>query len=468
MSTHDDSKIEEGDPLSPPLSPSPSPSPLSREALETLAVETQRKLDEALSQLSFMAEREEKRQRDRRRASMGIVSTPLPTVSHLTDPALRPPQVPTPTRVRFQGAEEMETTRRPPLRSGVIPRAVSDEEKRYQARREKNLSKLPDPGKFSGDKDGDRERVDHWVRVATRYVEGLYFGMVGMEVEKDKMDFILGNLQGTAATWMEQTYQEAEGHTWDQLSEPFVEWVKGGVNLREEWKLQMKKLTFGKGKCTDLIKFDAEFEQLRIRLYPTSSVNIDMNRRSAQDYLDAIERGSRELRGELLNFLDSTSLKGQDPTLSQAREAAQKATMKMRLLSTFNSDRFSQSSGSYSSSSSFRGNRFGVGSGKLNLLQAAAREEPTDADTADREEGEVEQHSLSNVRAQDVPKDTNSSSRRKKALHKERRGVELDAEEKTTSAKQIAAGIVTFPIICGGCADVLQKNFLNASPLRRS
>ena len=72
------------------------------------------------------------------------------------------------------------------------------------------------------------------------------------------MAFILASLEGPAATWMSQTYQEAdeERDTWDKLAPMFVQWVKGGVNLREEWELQMKKLAFGKGKCTDLIRFE--------------------------------------------------------------------------------------------------------------------------------------------------------------------------------------------------------------------
>jgi hypothetical protein len=192
----------------------------------------------------------------------------------------------------------------------------------------------------------------------------------------------------------------------------------------------MKNLAFGKGKCTDLIKFDAEFEQLRIKLYRTSSMNVELNRRIAQDYLDAIERGNKNLRAEMYHFFGSTALKGQDPTLDQVKEAAQQASMKLRLLSSFNSDRPSQSSGS-SYSSSFRNNRFISGGGKLNSMEGEGKEVPTESnDTWERLEGEVEQQSLSNVRAQNGGRNNDSSSR-KAALHKERRGIKLEGAEET-------------------------------------
>ena len=450
MSSNDDESKEVDDRSLSPLRhslpsslPPPSSPPSSREELEAIAIEAHRQLEAANRHIDLLEAREAQRKRDMRRQSMGIPSTLLPTVSHLTDPAIRSPQR-TAVRAHFQQGDISDLPRTPhtPQRSTVVSAGLSDEEKQYNTRRQKVLGKLPLPSKFSNEKVGDSEKIDHWVRAMTRYVDGQFFDMFGPQVEADKMAFILASLEGPAATWMSQTYQEAdeERDTWDKLAPMFVQWVKGGVNLREEWELQMKKLAFGKGKCTDLIRFEAEFEQLRIRLYPTSSTNIHMNQRSAGDYLDAIERGNRALRAEMISYLHIANLSGEAPTLSQVRGAAQQAVAKMRLLSTFNSDRFSRSSSSSSSSSApsqFGRNRLGFGSGRVNSLESSTGDLPAESElTWERQEGEEEQGALSNVQIQNAQRSDNRPAN-SDAKRTKRRGVPLDTATRT---KLTAAG----------------------------
>jgi hypothetical protein len=158
-----------------------------------VAVETQRKLDEALRQLALTKDRDEKRKRDVCRTFYGhyLHTSPYCLSSHGPARPFLPPSADTHacalSGCRIGGGYS------PSSSFWGYTEALSDDEKRYQERREKNLTKLP-AWRLHGNQVGDLESIDHWVRVATRYVEGLYHGMVGMEVERDKMDFILGIL----------------------------------------------------------------------------------------------------------------------------------------------------------------------------------------------------------------------------------------------------------------------------------
>jgi hypothetical protein len=76
----------------------------------------------------------------------------------------------------------------------------------------------------------------------------------------------------------------------------------------------MDSLAFGKGKCRDLLSFNQEFETLRIRLYPSSSTDGEMSRRSGRDYGAAIKRGNHLLYLEILRIFAAT------PGLDQFRQ----------------------------------------------------------------------------------------------------------------------------------------------------
>src|SRR5271167_4601475 len=122
--------------------PPPSSPPSSREELEAIAIEAHRQLEAANRHIDLLEAREAQRKRDMRRQSMGIPSTLLPTVSHLTDPAIRSPQ-PTAVRAHFQQGDVSDLPRTPhtPQRSTVVSAELSDEEKQYNTRRQKVLGK---------------------------------------------------------------------------------------------------------------------------------------------------------------------------------------------------------------------------------------------------------------------------------------------------------------------------------------
>ncbi len=83
----------------------------------------------------------------------------------------------------------------------------------------------------------------------------------------------------------------------------------------------MNKLVYGRGKCRDLLSLEKEFEQLRIKLHPTSSSNLAMNREVGQMYGQAIERGDPLLAAEMQRIL---AVHKDDPTLRQWKSAAVK------------------------------------------------------------------------------------------------------------------------------------------------
>jgi hypothetical protein len=84
----------------------------------------------------------------------------------------------------------------------------------------------------------------------------------------------------------------------------------------------MEALAYGRGKCKDLLQFDHEFETLRIKLYPSSSANPDMNQRSADDYGAAIRRGDPRLYIECIRLLGRDF---ENATLSDWKQVAQQA-----------------------------------------------------------------------------------------------------------------------------------------------
>ena len=62
--------------------------------------------------------------------------------------------------------------------------------------------------------------------------------------------------------------------TWEEMRQGFIDHIRGGREARALWKQKMQSLTLGKGKCKDLLALDSEFERLRLKLYPTSSLDV--------------------------------------------------------------------------------------------------------------------------------------------------------------------------------------------------
>lgn len=110
--------------------------------------------------------------------------------------------------------------------------------------------------------------------------------------------------------------------SWEELQPAFLEYIHGGRDRRALWKEKMEALAYGRGKCKDLLQFDHEFETLRIKLYPSSSANPDMNQRSADDYGAAIRRGDPRLYIECIRLLGRDF---ENATLSDWKKVAQQA-----------------------------------------------------------------------------------------------------------------------------------------------
>jgi hypothetical protein len=87
---------------------------------------------------------------------------------------------------------------------------------------------------------------------------------------------------------------------------------------------------YGRGKCRDLLSLEREFEQLRVKLYPSSSTAPEMNEVVGRWYGDAIRRGDPRLYAEMLRVLAGND----QPTLSQWKTAAVKAVHIQEITST--------------------------------------------------------------------------------------------------------------------------------------
>jgi len=184
----------------------------------------------------------------------------------------------------------------------------------------KALMKIPCPGRFSGKDDKDKDNCDNWCKQMTNYLNGLFRGITDAHAER--MQVVLGLLDQPASDWMNGVYREEDDMSWEQLQPAFLEYIQGGRDRRALWKEKMEALAYGRGKCKDLLQFDHEFETLRIKLYPSSSANADMNQRSADDYGAAIRRGDTRL------YIECIRLLGRDfehATLSDWKKVAQQA-----------------------------------------------------------------------------------------------------------------------------------------------
>jgi hypothetical protein len=184
----------------------------------------------------------------------------------------------------------------------------------------KALTKIPSPGRFSGKDEKDKDNCENWCKQMTNYLNGLFRGITDAHAER--MQIVIGLLDQPASDWMNGVYREEANMSWEELQPAFLEYIQGGRDRRVLWKEKMEALAYGRGKCRDLLQFDHEFETLRIKLYPSSSANPDMNQRSADDYGAAIRRGDTRLYIECIRLLGRDF---ENATLSDWKKVAQQA-----------------------------------------------------------------------------------------------------------------------------------------------
>jgi hypothetical protein len=269
-----------------------------------------------------LLKRQAARDRDLHRASIGIpsvITSPMPVVSELTDPALPIPRsAPRGTRTRRSLGRDLGAADTDDDDNADI--AYDTEAALTSAERDvirKALRKMPTPQRFSGATDKEREEVVNWCQAMTNFLNA-QFGDI--PAKAPRMQIVLSLLDSPAAEWMRNIYSEADGMSWDELREPFIAFVRGGRDQRGIWKEQLSALSYGKGKCQDIITFNKEFDTLRLKLYPKSTFDEAMSVRSGEDYGDALRRGDAYLYADVLRILALSTTT--EPKLKDWKDAA--------------------------------------------------------------------------------------------------------------------------------------------------
>jgi hypothetical protein len=341
------------------------------------------------------------RRRERRRQSMGRPS--VSNTSAWTDPVFSPraPVISRPSvEQRFDvlleeedddeeeetddGVDEKSESRIHPsssspgsLRASTVP--IRSVEERTIIR--KAMSNMPKPEKFTGTTEAEKDGVEQWVLILNHFLDGQF---QGVDAPKERMIMVLQFLKGPALEWMQSVYAGQSDRTWEELQVLFIQHIRGSRDARDAAREKMKQLAYGKGRAQDLLSYDAAFEELRVKLYPSSTTNREMNERSAEDYQEGIRRGSVEVFIEMKRCLATRRQPGTLPTLAECKSAAADAVTIVRALRDVN-----RSSSNYSHSwrpSQSTSSR--PTTANVQNVQAHVREVEGEEETWERQEGE--------------------------------------------------------------------------------
>jgi hypothetical protein len=211
--------------------------------------------------------------------------------------------------------EEEEEEFKVPITKQWKARRVNEEKE--AAKLAKVMSKRKPPSEFFGKEESEKEGVEQWVIDANDYLDS-QFGQLAHQYPKERMKLIRGYIKGPAADWITAALQTDPSQTWETLQGPFTEFIRGGRESRSLWLEKMKNLVYGKGKCKDLLGLEQAFEQLRVKLYPTSATDPSMNEVVGREYAEAIRRGDITLYKEMLRILGGK----ERITLSEWKSAA--------------------------------------------------------------------------------------------------------------------------------------------------
>jgi hypothetical protein len=243
--------------------------------------------------------------------------------------------------------EEEEEEFKVPITKQRKARKVNEEKE--AAKLAKVMSKRKPPSEFFGKEESEKEGVEQWVIDANDYLDS-QFGQLAHQYPKERMKLIRGYIKGPAADWITAALQTDPTQTWETLQGPFIEFIRGGRESRSLWLEKMKNLVYGRGKCKDLLSLEQAFEQLRVKLYPTSSTDPAMNEVVGREYAEAIRRGDIGLYKEMLRILGGK----ERITLSEWKSAAVSA-VKIVALTSNNNTRQSGSQGQFQK---WGGNRY--------------------------------------------------------------------------------------------------------------
>ena len=198
--------------------------------------------------------------------------------------------------------EERKVESQPSSTVGRGQRRRTAEDDREAAKLAKIMAKRPPPAVFTGEKESEKDAVEQWVIDANGYLDS-QFGQLDEPHPKERMQLIRSYIKGAAAHWVTSALSINANLTWEQLQEPFVEFIRGGRASRQLWLEKMKMLAHGKGKCKDMLALEQEFDILSVKLYPTMGDNVAINEVVGREFADCIKRGDSEVYLEMLRII---------------------------------------------------------------------------------------------------------------------------------------------------------------------
>lgn len=218
--------------------------------------------------------------------------------------------------------------------STVTPRkqrAVDSDDKSEASKVARVMAKaMEKPPRFSGETEKEREEVESWTQDVTAWLRTQFSQFTG-DYSEDQWTLVQSLLGGTAKRYMSVAKETDPTQTWETMKSGFIEFIRGGRETHSLWMQKMERLTYGRDKCRDLLSLEKEFEQLRVKLYPSSSYDPAMNAVVGRLYGAAIERGDLLLAAEMQRIL---AVHPDQPTLSQWKNAAVKGAQIRKLATT--------------------------------------------------------------------------------------------------------------------------------------
>jgi hypothetical protein len=362
--------------------------------------EKTRENDELKKQMAKAKSRAEAQRLSQRRVSMGLPSSL--TTSSLTEPAFTSPlraRVRSSVGFRHQplmddvgddGDEskseesEDESDSAPVRRSQGLAQSRSERESKIVW---KALAGMKAPDKFTGETNTEKNRVEQWVTSINNYLDGKFRGV---DAPRERMVVVQSFLGGPALDWVQSMYGDGAIESWDEMWPLLIDYIRGSRDSKEQARVDMRVISFGKGKCRpgDLLSYNTEYESLRVKLYSSASTNREVNERAADDYLQGIHRGHPELYIEILRCLSRSGGPGASPTLSEAKEAASTAWGILRVVKEQVKN---QSAFTPSSSRSSRPSQHSTSSQSTVNNVGVDRVDGSDDETWERQEGEAEE-----------------------------------------------------------------------------
>ena len=153
--------------------------------------------------------------------------------------------------------------------------------------------KVDAPSKFKGTM-GERDKADEWWLLVLNWLR-----IAGKNQPEDMLVLMIGSvLAGEAHTWYTVLQQTAMAQqiplTVQYVSDVFLSTYVGGTT-RMMKQLELSSLTYGEGRCVDVVSTQTEFERLASSLYPGASLEPQADELLATAFADIYKRGDFKL-----------------------------------------------------------------------------------------------------------------------------------------------------------------------------